>query len=209
MRRRTVLAAAGSLGTSLLAGCVGSSRDDPADGDSNRPSTTRSTARSTTPPGDGHRVVSLAASDDVPPAVPVDLTATVETAGITDDHTAQVRVAFRNAGDEPRRFGFGVHAPFTGGRSVDESWLLFPDMTVDGLPGHCWEPNRGLAYPLKLEFRLLDPGETVARTYELWGSDEDDACLPTGRFRFEEEYDVYKGAVEGFDWGFEVTVADA
>jgi hypothetical protein len=138
---------------------------------------------------------------------------------MTTEHPATVEITFRNESESEREFGFGRPAPLTA-RKSDESpgWTLLPeDQTVGDEPiqetEDCWKPDfdDDAAYESLdvLDYYDLGSCETVSETYELWVHYERDECMPTGEYRFSDEFVTRDGdGNENHRWAFSLEITE-
>lgn len=206
MNRRRVLGTLG-LGTFSLGGCMSLrtrySKDQPT------------SHMTRTPATDAFRTITLASLEtdqltrlDVEPSVEV-----VESA-VTDEHTARVELSLTNEGDRRRTLTYESCPPadeHTASRSDgDGNLVLIRSDEQDFTPAseECWrlsEMDFFLGEPCGPEELVVNAGETLRRTYELWDYPENERCMPLGEYRFGETY-----RIDGreHEWGFVVRVAE-
>lgn len=203
MRRRTILGAVGGGIATGLSGCTGTSNR----GGSN-PSNTPTI-------GQEARRARISGQDDVPTNAEFEFRTEVLTPTVTEEHTATIQVVFENKGRK-RTFTFGSVAPFTETNSVegDPGVLLLPTNRHYNKPApNCWRPPRtshagatnASAHQIDLE-----RGEVIKHNANVWGSElneDNGVCIPTGEFRFENQYNFEIETISQFTWGFTLSLA--
>ena len=230
--RRTVLKCCALATTLPLAGCLGDAEPGadqqsttpantptPPATDTRTPHPTQNATTGALPGGNdtdagGTRLrgtggpgVTLVGTDDQ--ASPVELVREVATSGAPP----RLRVSITNVGDESHSVGEGRAVVFAYRHDTAKQLVLLPaDGTYPAEPG-CWRLTDGIAVTEEYRTVTLAPGQTVARSLDLYGAVGEDACLPVGEFRFETTYQV-RPAADGtalsddeaatYSWGFTV-----
>lgn len=156
--------------------------------------------------------------DDVASSHDLTLRAEVLQAHSTAERPPRLRVTLTNERDRERTVRANNDPPLPAKESVETTPGLVlvptgrpaadphPDPVADG----CWQLRDRPGQVL-----VLDPGHVQAndersRDCTVWGAPENEmACLPSGRFRFEGTYEV-DGSENGatLEWGFAVEISD-
>lgn len=166
------------------------------------------------------------AGDEIPDGHESGLSASVElTRQYSEDEPAQLAFSVTNRSDSSRHVSFGPSPPLStypgeqkGGSALA---VLVPDDRThvhvgrvgdaDGEPedpvGGCWQVV-GVGWNDVARTETLDPGESLTGTYSVFASTENEDCLPTGEYRFEEHWVNDPGSSPEFsvDWGFTLAV---
>lgn len=223
MNRREFVATAGLLS---LPGCIGGSQTD----SESVPTTTTSTTSETTVPETDEpseqtmtetptadpeplRNVSVEQRDSLEQKLQTHLDAKLLNSRITSSHTAVVEVSIENTGESKRTYQFGPVPVFSATASTDDRWLLVKPDQLERPTDGCWSHPKSKKEPGALATVLeLAPGESATRTFELWSNSRltRDNCMPTGEYRFEDEYHVRRPDEEDdeFVWGFTVKIRE-
>lgn len=223
MKRRAFVATAGVL---PVVGCVGRSGAD----DESTPTSTTSTASETTGPETDRpseqtmtgtstsdirplRSVSVEQRDSLEQGLGARLDVELLKSTITSDHTAVMEVSIVNTGESNRTYQFGPIPVFSATASTDDRWLLVKPEQLERPSDGCWSHPKSKKEPGALAtVRELAPGESAARTFELWSNSRltEESCLPTGEYRFEDEYRVRQSDEKDdeFAWGFTLQVRE-
>lgn len=234
MRRRTLLAALGTLGS--LSGCAA-----PGSGPRYEGLAPEQSPGERFDPDEVQRRVELAGVDSMPDGVDLSIGATLLDGEVTGEETARVRVETTNGGRElfaPGRAGGcslfnrnrgesedgglwlvrqgfpGMRFYGEGEKRVDPLWAVRTDDDDGPPPGIVFE-GYGCAT------RYYAPGDSVAHEYRLWDGWRAPGYLPPGVHRFEREIELQSvdrtdegdRAVPGetlasFTWGLELRVTD-
>ena len=190
MKRRNFLATTGAVTTAVLgSGCmsVSGSKQPP----SNREVTKISTS--------------------VPDSAQFTITPTVVHAPITPDRTAQIKLAVTWNGDDPTTFKFGNAVPFSYPQYSSDSRrvLLIPvDAGVERQNEQMWIPETGedgLAAPMVSKEVQLNPGETVANTWAVWGNPDEVSYVESGAYSFESSLKL-SSSNQPVSWTFSMSI---
>lgn len=152
---------------------------------------------------------------DVPPNVPVVPSVEVAAPTASDAGPPELDVAVENAADYPIEVGEERAIVFAFVSSEERPGLTL--VPVDGdypaVKAGCWRLAETIAVPEYYGVVDLEPGEAFQRRIGVWGSPDGEGCLPTGRFRFETQYEGARDRSEGIDeqewrgaWGFTLAV---
>lgn len=145
-----------------------------------------------------------------------DLTATVLRDSITTEHTARVRVLFVHTGNEPQAYTFGDNPPFTNRWDDRDEHVWALDVVEEEhelVSEECWAVEEETIgkddVATSEEFQHCEALYTDLDLWQLWRGD-DDQCMPTGTYRFEQQYDVGKlaEADDSFRWGFDLSISE-
>lgn len=164
--------------------------------------------------------------DEIPEGHVSGLSASVElTRQYSEDEPTRLGISVTNRSDAPRHVTFGPSPPFSSYRGEQKAGsalaILVPDDRThvhvgrvddaDGEPEDpvdgCWQVG-GLGWNDVARLETLDPGESLTGTYSVFASTENEDCLPTGEYRFEEHWVNEPDSSPGFsvDWGFTLSV---
>lgn len=133
------------------------------------------------------------------------------------DYPARIRISYQNTSLKARTIWFGDTPPFSDywGDQIDgdEMLLLIPDyretVYIEGGMSSlsrastegCWQLRSAVWAGQSQRKRYLRPFETITEEYTLVGHPDNEACLPRGKFRFEQTF-------EEASWGFTVELSD-
>lgn len=153
----------------------------------------------------------------------VGLSASVEAVRpwVTPDRTALIELSFRNDWVTPVEVRVnGGKAPFLWNRaSVGPppkiSLPTAPDAASplssagEKSESGCWRLRGPVTFPQSaLVTSRIPPTDRVSVALQVWGHHENDGCLPTGTFRFEDQYQLPTVAgTPSFEWRFTLRIA--
>lgn len=139
---------------------------------------------------------------------------------VTTDQTALIEIAFRNNGVAQAEVVVNEgEAPFLSERASigpppkvslptatdDESSLARPRGSSNS---GCWRLRRPVIFPQHARyFSRISPIDETSYTLQVWGHYQNEGCLPTGTFRFEDRYEVLtETGATSFKWGFTIQI---
>lgn len=189
MNRRTLLKSVGGAGAAGLLGIVGYRQM-------------------------GRRQVTVARQDSTPVEIPVELDAKMVDKVATNGDAARVEVTITNPTSERVT---DIIAGWPGVFTVTHSEQSAPGLQLvaaerDLMPVRhplCPIPVANNAIPaLGIEIDL-PPGGTDSSAFEVWGQRDNDVgnCIPSGTYRFTNEYPTNPDTWDEFEWGFTLRVA--
>lgn len=223
MKRRKFVATAGILS---VPGCIGGSGTD----SESVTTTAASTASETTVPetdrhseqtmtdtspsdAEAFRSVSVEQQDSLKQKLQTRLNVELLQSHITSSQTAVVEVSIMNTGESKRTYQFGPVPVFSATTSTDDQWLLVNPDELERPTDGCWSHPKNKKEPGALAtVQELVPGESATRTFELWSNSRSagENCMPTGEYRFEDEYRIRRSDEEDaeFVWGFTLRIRE-
>ena len=131
---------------------------------------------------------------------PVDHAVELVREAATDEAPPRLRVSITNVGDDPIVVGEGRAVVFAYRHDTEKQLVLLPADGEYPAEAGCWRLTDGIAVTEEYRTMVLDPGQTVEQSLDLYGAVGEDACLPVGEYRFETTYQV-RPAAEGTTTG--------
>lgn len=159
------------------------------------------------------RSVSVERRDSLASRLQTQLNVELPKSNITPEHTAVIEVELVNASESKQTYEFGPVPVFSATASTDSQWLLVKPGQLDRPSDGCWSHPKSKKEPGALATRReLAPDESATRKFELWSNSRSagDGCMPSGKYRFEDEYRVRRadGADSEFTWGFTLEIRE-
>lgn len=229
LSRRETLRLGGTALATALAGCTSGGRESDSETTTSaagtttatrtttteKPTTTTTTEKPTTT-----RTTTIASDERLREVTVVSgtvsaeheavLSAAMVEEDVTPEHPARVLVVLTNTADRNREFETGTKMGF--GTVYSDGAppalaLLSPDRDVERAAPGCWVPAEPPGVPETLNSAGLNPGESAYAVLDVWGHPGNaDPCLPTGAYRFVEEYEADPPAGGGSQINFSLAV---